>query len=92
MIFVLTLHLQFTTLVLPFFCYCYRSVCGVRNKTLIVNLPGSKKASKECLEFILPALPHALGRCDVHSNWCLCIAFPSCCVVVEGGALKDVSI
>lgn len=37
-----------------------RSVCGVRGKTLIVNLPGSKKASQECLQFVLPALPHAL--------------------------------
>lgn len=36
-----------------------RSVCGVRNNTLLVNLPGSKKASQECLQFILPVLPHA---------------------------------
>ena len=37
-----------------------REVCGVRNKTLIINLPGSPKAVLECLPVILPALPHAI--------------------------------
>ncbi len=37
-----------------------REVCGVRNKTLIINLPGSPKAVRECLLVILPALPHAI--------------------------------
>lgn len=37
-----------------------RSVAGVRGRTLIVNLPGSVKAVRECLEVILPALPHGL--------------------------------
>uniref|UniRef100_A0A671WYU7 Gephyrin n=1 Tax=Sparus aurata TaxID=8175 RepID=A0A671WYU7_SPAAU len=35
-------------------------VCGIRGKTLIINLPGSKKGSQECFQFILPALPHAI--------------------------------
>jgi molybdopterin adenylyltransferase len=38
-----------------------RGVAGVRGHTLIVNLPGSPKAVKECLEFILPVLPHAVN-------------------------------
>uniref|UniRef100_A0A8C1VCE9 Gephyrin n=1 Tax=Cyprinus carpio TaxID=7962 RepID=A0A8C1VCE9_CYPCA len=38
----------------------YRPVCGIRGKTLIINLPGSKKGSQECFQFILPALPHAI--------------------------------
>jgi len=36
-----------------------RAVCGARGKTLIVNLPGSPRAVRECLEVIAPAIPHA---------------------------------
>ncbi len=39
-----------------------RPVCGIRDKTLIINLPGSLKGSQECFNFIAPALPHALGK------------------------------
>ncbi|MFH1646841.1 MAG: molybdopterin adenylyltransferase [Chloroflexota bacterium] len=37
-----------------------RAVAGVRGKCLIVNLPGSPRAVRECLEVILPAIPHAV--------------------------------
>ena len=37
-----------------------RSVAGVRGRTLIVTLPGSPKAVRECLEVIIPVLPHSL--------------------------------
>ena len=37
-----------------------RAVCGIRGRTLIINLPGSPKAVKENLETIAPALPHAI--------------------------------
>lgn len=38
-----------------------RGVAGVRGRTLIINLPGSPKAVKECLEYVLPVLPHAIN-------------------------------
>ncbi|GHO44413.1 MogA/MoaB family molybdenum cofactor biosynthesis protein [Ktedonospora formicarum] len=38
-----------------------RGVVGVRGRSLIVNLPGSPKAVKECLEYILEVLPHAMN-------------------------------
>ncbi|HEX3033166.1 MAG TPA: MogA/MoaB family molybdenum cofactor biosynthesis protein [Bacillota bacterium] len=37
-----------------------RAVAGVRHRTLIINLPGSPKAVKECLEVVLPVLTHGL--------------------------------
>ncbi len=37
-----------------------RAVAGITGNTLIVNLPGSPKACAECLDVILPALPHGL--------------------------------
>jgi molybdopterin adenylyltransferase len=37
-----------------------RAVAGVRGKCLIINLPGSPKAVKECLKVILPVIPHAI--------------------------------
>lgn len=37
-----------------------RAAAGIRGRTLIVNLPGSPKAVRECLEVILPAIPHAI--------------------------------
>lgn len=38
-----------------------RGVAGTRGRTLIINLPGSPKAVKECLEVILPVLFHAIN-------------------------------
>lgn len=38
-----------------------RATSGIRKKTLIVNLPGSPKAVKESLEYVLPSLGHGLG-------------------------------
>ncbi len=37
-----------------------RAVAGIRGRTLIINLPGSAKAVRECLGLILRTLPHAI--------------------------------
>jgi molybdopterin adenylyltransferase len=37
-----------------------RSVAGIRNNTLIITLPGSSKAVKECLDVVMPVIPHSL--------------------------------
>lgn len=50
-----------------------RAVSGIRGNTLIVNLPGSPKAVRESLEYLLDTLPHGLdillgntGECARH--------------------------
>ncbi len=37
-----------------------RATAGVRGRCLIINLPGSPRAVEECLEVILPVIPHAV--------------------------------
>ena len=37
-----------------------RAVSGIRKKTLIINLPGSPKAVRESLEYIIDALGHGI--------------------------------
>jgi molybdopterin adenylyltransferase len=45
-----------------------RGICGVRGKTLVLNLPGSPTAAVESLQAVIGILPHALellgGRTD----------------------------
>ncbi len=38
-----------------------RGVCGIRGKVLIMNLPGSPKAVRECFDVIKTVLPHAVN-------------------------------
>ncbi|HYP20031.1 MAG TPA: molybdopterin adenylyltransferase [Chloroflexia bacterium] len=45
-----------------------RATAGVRGRTLIINLPGSPKAVEECLEAILPVLPHAMSQLEGHGH------------------------
>ena len=39
-----------------------RALVGVRQQTLIINLPGSPEGARENIEVLLPALPHALAK------------------------------
>jgi len=47
-----------------------RAVAGIRGGSLIINLPGSPRAVRECLEVILPALPHAMETLKGESEEC----------------------
>jgi len=47
-----------------------RAVVGTRGRCLIVNLPGSPKAVRECLEVVLPALPHAVETLKGQAGEC----------------------
>jgi len=37
-----------------------RQTAGIRNKTLIVNLPGNPRAIRQCLEAVFPAIPYCI--------------------------------
>ncbi len=38
-----------------------RAVSVMRGQSLIINLPGSPKAVKECMDYVLPVLGHGMG-------------------------------
>jgi molybdenum cofactor synthesis domain-containing protein len=41
-----------------------RGICGVRGKSLLLNLPGSPTAAVESLQAVIEILPHALELLD----------------------------
>ncbi|GLI53762.1 MogA/MoaB family molybdenum cofactor biosynthesis protein [Thermodesulfovibrio yellowstonii] len=47
-----------------------RAVAGIKGKTLVINLPGSPKAVRECLEVIIDAIPHAIDKLKGDPSEC----------------------
>jgi molybdopterin adenylyltransferase len=47
-----------------------RAVCGIRHRTLILNLPGSPTAAVENLEAIWPAVPHTVRKLQGDPSDC----------------------
>jgi molybdopterin adenylyltransferase len=47
-----------------------RAVVGTRGKCLIINLPGSPRAVRECLQVVLPVLPHAVETLKGQTDEC----------------------
>ena len=47
-----------------------RAVCGIRKRSLIINLPGSPKAVRENLAVLLPALSHAIEKIKGSQEEC----------------------
>jgi molybdopterin adenylyltransferase len=44
------------------FAMLSRGICGIRGNKLLINLPGSVNAVKECFEVIRPVLSHAVDQ------------------------------
>ena len=47
-----------------------RALVGVRQQTLIINLPGSPRAARENIEVLLPVIPHALAKLNGDTTDC----------------------
>lgn len=47
-----------------------RAVAGIRNQTLIINMPGSPKAVKESLDCILDAISHGIDILAGEASEC----------------------
>lgn len=45
-----------------------RGVCGIRNQTLIINLPGSPKGVQECFAVVKPVLQHAVNLLEGNTK------------------------
>lgn len=47
-----------------------RAVSGIRNRTLIINLPGSPKAVRESFDVVAPVLEHAVETMSGKTQNC----------------------
>ena len=46
-----------------------RGVAGVRDRSLVVNLPGRPRAAEECFDVVAPVLVHALRQVAREDDW-----------------------
>lgn len=54
-----------------------RAAAGLRKETLIINLPGSRKAASECLEAVIKPIKHGVEVLLGQSGDCAAIHLPS---------------
>ncbi len=47
-----------------------RAVAGIRKKTIIINLPGSPKGVRECMEIVLPSIKHGVEILNGQTSEC----------------------
>lgn len=55
-----------------------RQTAGIRNRALIINLPGKPKSIRECLDAVFPAVPYCLdliGAARIDTNEAVIKAF-----------------
>ncbi len=52
------------------FAMIARGICGIRHRTLILNLPGSPAAAVENLEAVWAAVPHAIRKIQGDPSEC----------------------
>lgn len=64
----LTLAMSLVSFEKTKFAALSRAVCGIRNNTLVCNLPGSPKAVEECFMAIIDVLPHAIDLINGHTS------------------------
>lgn len=57
----LTIAMFNKSLAITPFAMLSRAASGIRDSTLIINLPGSTKGAQECLEIVATAIPHAVA-------------------------------
>lgn len=70
-----------------------RAVAGLRKQTLIINLPGSRKAASECLEAVIKPIKHGVEVLLGEAGDCAAIHLPkgkvkAVCISEEKGVQK----
>ena len=74
-------------------CMLSRAAAGLRKQTLIINLPGSRKAASECLEAVIKPIKHGVEVLLGEAGDCAAIHLPkgkvkAVCISEEKGVQK----